>query len=133
MERKSEHPLARAILEAAEQRGLELAEIDDFQSVPGKGVRGRLNGSSIFAGSERFAREWGGSLPAELDREIERLEGEGRTCIVTGSDGGFSCPCIQITRIRSVAVDGHSTRSRLTGRIAGQTPHRSIIGGTNDG
>jgi Cd2+/Zn2+-exporting ATPase len=90
IERKSEHPLARAILSAAEAKSLDLVEVDEFQAVPGKGISARIDGRSVFAGSERYAREVGFELPAKLAREIERLEGEGKTCIVAGYDTGIA-------------------------------------------
>ncbi len=47
VERASEHPLARAIVEAAEQRGLKLAEVSDFRSEPGRGVAGNVEGKLV--------------------------------------------------------------------------------------
>lgn len=47
VEAPSEHPIARAIVEAAEERGLELSDVDDFQAIPGSGVKGRVDGREV--------------------------------------------------------------------------------------
>ena len=52
--RKSEHPLARAILTLAEERKLSVAEIEDFQAVPGNGLTGSLNGKKLAGGNLSF-------------------------------------------------------------------------------
>ena len=54
MEQKSEHPLARAILEAATEQKLTLDPIDDFTAVVGGGLRGRIAGKTVMAGSRSF-------------------------------------------------------------------------------
>jgi len=59
LERSSEHPLARAIVRAAEERKLALAPVSDFQATPGGGVRGRVLGKFVLAGTLRFLREQG--------------------------------------------------------------------------
>jgi len=56
IERGSEHPLARAVLEAAEEKGLRLAELAGFQSSPGLGVSGRVEGHDVLVGSQTFMR-----------------------------------------------------------------------------
>ncbi|HUF38296.1 MAG TPA: heavy metal translocating P-type ATPase [Anaerolineales bacterium] len=88
IERKFEHPLSQAIVAAAEQRGLDLAEADEILSVPGKGVRGRIQGQIVFAGSVRFAKELSGELSPVGLAAIEKLEAQGKTTIVVGNQTG---------------------------------------------
>ena len=59
VERSSEHPLAHAIVRAAEQRNLPLAPVTDFQAFPGGGVRGRVLGKLVVGGTSRFLHEQG--------------------------------------------------------------------------
>ena len=59
LERGSEHPLAAAILQAAASRGLKLSEVQDFQSRPGLGIQGQVEGNEVVVGNERFMRELG--------------------------------------------------------------------------
>jgi P-type Cu+ transporter len=59
VERSSEHPLARAIVHAAEERKLPLAPVTEFLAVPGGGVQGRVLGKVVVAGTARFLAEQG--------------------------------------------------------------------------
>jgi len=64
IERASEHPLAASILAGAEQRGINLAEVQEFRSYPGKGVSGIVEGKYVAAGNEQFIRDENISVPA---------------------------------------------------------------------
>ena len=65
LERASEHPLAQAIVKGAEARGLKLAAVDDFRSITGQGVEGRVDGHRVFVGSRRAMEAFGG-VPQSL-------------------------------------------------------------------
>jgi P-type E1-E2 ATPase len=80
VERASEHPLARAIVEAAAARNIALAEVTDFDSPTGKGVVGTVSGRKIVLGNVKFLREMGVSA-AGLEAEAERLRQDGATAI----------------------------------------------------
>ncbi len=67
LERNSEHPIARAIVEKAKEAGIEMMEVEDFQVIKGKGVSGRLNGSTISLISKKAAEEMGIALPVDSD------------------------------------------------------------------
>jgi Cu+-exporting ATPase len=55
-EKKSEHPLAEAIVNEAEERKLELSEVADFNAIPGHGIEIGQNGSKIFLGNRKLLR-----------------------------------------------------------------------------
>ena len=78
MEQKSEHPLARAILEAAAERQLTLDPIDDFSAVVGGGLRGRMAGKTVIGGSRSFVGETV-ALPEQLLAEADASAEEGKT------------------------------------------------------
>jgi Cu+-exporting ATPase len=59
LERASEHPLARALLEGAKERGLSLGEVEDFEAFPGRGIAGRVDTRRVLVGSGAFLREQG--------------------------------------------------------------------------
>ncbi|MFL5995984.1 MAG: heavy metal translocating P-type ATPase [Streptomyces sp.] len=83
LEHASEHPVARAIAVGAEAHvgvGL-LPEVERFENVPGKGVRGRVEGHEVVVGRLIDV------LPAELARAKEQAERDGRTAVVVGWDG----------------------------------------------
>src|SRR5204862_4763520 len=64
LERASEHPLAQAIVDAAEKRGIALERVESFRSVTGQGVEGVIAGRRVFVGSGRAMQAFGGVPPA---------------------------------------------------------------------
>jgi Cu+-exporting ATPase len=86
IERTSEHPLAAAVLEEARGRELELAEAEGFQAVPGRGVRGVVDRSTILAGTAAFLEDEGVDAGSLADA-VERLTGDGETPLLVARDG----------------------------------------------
>ncbi|MEU0671785.1 heavy metal translocating P-type ATPase [Streptomyces sp. NPDC006172] len=84
LEHASEHPVARAVAAGAEERAGRLPAAEHFENVPGRGVRGRVEGHEVAVG--RLAEHAGG-LPAELARAKDEAERGGRTAVVVGWDG----------------------------------------------
>lgn len=78
LEAKSEHPLAEAIMEFAASRAAVPAEVEDFCSIPGKGVEGRIGGRMVYAGNRRLMEERHISL-ANVQNRLETLADEGKT------------------------------------------------------
>jgi len=77
----SEHPLAKAVVRAALERNVAVAELEDFEALPGLGVRARLAGEEILVGNVRLLRERGVGVAA-LERRVGELEAQGRTVIL---------------------------------------------------
>jgi Cu+-exporting ATPase len=78
LERGSEHPLATAIVEGAEERGLELPATADFQSHTGKGVAGTVDGHSVALGNAALMKQLGiDPAPLQGQSDARRDEGEG--------------------------------------------------------
>jgi Cu+-exporting ATPase len=86
LERASEHPLAHAIVGAAAERKLALAEPEGVDSPFGKGVMGRVLGQSVLIGNARFLSEHGIALN-ELAAQAEELRGDGVTVVFAAVDG----------------------------------------------
>src|SRR5580700_510590 len=86
VERASEHPLAAAIVTAAAERGVALAEVTNFDSPTGKGVVGTVNGRKVALGSNRFLVERGVEV-ASLAADADRLRRDGATVIFLAVDG----------------------------------------------
>jgi len=84
VERASEHPLARAIVRAAEERKLPLAPVTQFQASPGGGVKGRVLGKQVLAGTARFLGQQGIVLDAGGDSDVP---GSASTAINVAVDG----------------------------------------------
>jgi P-type Cu+ transporter len=86
VERASEHPLADAIVRAANERKLTLAPVDGFESPTGKGAAGKVDGKSIVLGNSKYLASIGIETAA-LDGDAERLRADGATVINIAVDG----------------------------------------------
>ncbi len=85
LETRSEHPLARAVLRHAEQRGVEVAAAEHVRALPGQGVQGRFGDKTFWLGSHRYL-EQRGQETAEVHDMLERMSDAGRTIVVVGND-----------------------------------------------
>ncbi|MBX7546716.1 heavy metal translocating P-type ATPase [Streptomyces sp. NPDC004232] len=81
LEHASEHPVARAIAAGAEERAGALPEVEHFENVPGRGVRGRVDGREVAVGRLYDV------LPHSLVQAAREAEEQGRTAVVAGWDG----------------------------------------------
>ncbi|MCT9095509.1 heavy metal translocating P-type ATPase [Haloarchaeobius sp. HME9146] len=80
-EQNSEHPLARAIVEGARERGIDLADADDFENVPGKGIVATVEGKEVRVG-KRELLESADIDTAPAEDAMNRLESEGKTAML---------------------------------------------------
>ncbi len=83
----SDHPIARAVVEGARERGVSVPSATGFRSTAGLGVRARVEGLDVMVGRRAFLEAEGLEVPGWLDEEAERLESEGETAFWTGWDG----------------------------------------------
>ena len=86
-EKRSEHPLAKAVLSAAEERQLDVAEPAEFRVFRGKGVLASYNGSSIVLGKREFLRENSITIPEMVEKTVEKRESDGNTVLIVAHDG----------------------------------------------
>jgi Cu+-exporting ATPase len=88
LEHASEHPVARAIVAAAAERGLELPAVGgDFAGVAGLGVRGTVDGHAMLVGREQLLYSAGALLPPELAEAKAAAEAQGGTAVAVAWDG----------------------------------------------
>jgi Cd2+/Zn2+-exporting ATPase len=87
VERYSEHPLARAIVDRARSDGLDLPEPRDFEALAGAGAKAWLDGRTVYVGSPALFGDLDAS-PDGMDEEIERLQAEGKTVVLVGGEEG---------------------------------------------
>lgn len=86
LEKKSEHPLARAIHQKAEEEGLKVEEVEQFRALPGNGLTALLGNTLLLGGSYKFISE---QIPisAEMKEKSERLSEEGKTPLFFARSG----------------------------------------------
>ncbi|WP_254532086.1 heavy metal translocating P-type ATPase [Natrinema gelatinilyticum] len=106
-ERNSEHPLARAIVDGADERGLELLDPDSFENVPGQGVRATIEDREVLVGNRRLL-EAAGVDPSPAEAAMERLEREGKTAMLVAVDGA----------VAGVIADADTVKERSADAVA---------------
>ena len=104
LERGSEHPLAAAILRAAADRNLMLAKVEDFQSFPGKGVKGTIDGRKVALGNRAMMQAVGIDVSA-LEEMANDLRGQGATAVFAAIDGNASGVMAVADPIKATAPD----------------------------
>lgn len=87
LESKSEHPLAEAILTFTKSRAVTPEKVTEFVSIPGKGVKGKINGKQFYAGNQRLMEEAHISV-AEYAQSLEQLAEEGKTPMLFAEETG---------------------------------------------
>ena len=87
VERNSEHPLAKAVVRYAEKRNVSLRPCDDFEALPGEGVKATIEGNSVLCGKPELLTENGISVPKDL---VDRIAGEGNTVLLLAVNGKYT-------------------------------------------
>ncbi|HEU0276011.1 MAG TPA: copper-translocating P-type ATPase [Candidatus Udaeobacter sp.] len=87
VESRSEHPLARAIVESAKENKIELRDVTDFQSTTGGGVSAKVDGKTVLVGKEKFLADSNVRFPEELTKEAKRLQGKAETTVWLAING----------------------------------------------
>ena len=86
LEAKSEHPLAKAVLQEAQRRGLQEFAVTEFQALPGNGLTAALDGERLIGGSMAFIGDQV-FIPQEIQRRAEQLAEEGKTPLLFAKSG----------------------------------------------
>lgn len=89
LEQKSEHPLARAILAEAEERGLKASGVSDFEALPGNGLSAVQESNVLKGGNLKFIRQYA-KVEDTMAQQAERLAEEGKTPLFFSSNGQLS-------------------------------------------
>ncbi len=88
LESRSEHPLARAIVDYAKEKGVQASEVTDFEALTGNGVQTKLNGSRLLGGSFKFMKSQL-SIPGSAQSQYEKLAGDGKTPLFFAKENQF--------------------------------------------
>ena len=82
LETSSEHPLAKAVVEAAERHNLKLPQMRDFKTLTGRGVEGNVNGTTYQIGRPEWVKEQNLQMPSSLQAGLERSDERGESAVV---------------------------------------------------
>jgi P-type Cu+ transporter len=90
LERNSEHPLGKAVVDGARKQGVEPLAVKDFNSTTGSGVRGNVDGHDVILGTADFLSEHRVSIDGQSARRADELQQQGRTVIFVAIGGRFA-------------------------------------------
>ena len=144
-EKLSEHPLGRAVVQAALARELTVPDPDEFTTLPGLGVRARIDGSEVVIGRPRLLAEPGTPVAEDVTTQARNLAAEGRTVILVAHQGKVVGMLVledtlrpeagQVIRrlaklgIRTVLVTGDNTvtAERIAGELGISEVHAEVL------
>jgi Cu+-exporting ATPase len=137
LEKASEHPLAAAIVEAAEARGIDAGgRVEGFEAIPGKGVRGRIGGRQVVLGNDEMVQAIG--LPAPATRAASASQAAALAGDMDGGRGRPPGPGAEPHESRPHAdrgdamVAGDAGRFTLDGRSSSEPPEHSMARAAED-
>lgn len=86
-EKRSEHPLGKAIVRYAKNQGISLYESEEFQMLPGKGIQAVIKKKNILCGNKKYLLENGISFTPEMEKKTDEISRQGKAAIFTAMDG----------------------------------------------
>ncbi len=125
VEQQSEHPIAQAIVQAAEQRELQISAISDFQSITGMGVQATVDGKLVQIGADRFMDSLGVSV-ADFSAQAQQLGEQGKSPMYAAIDGQLAVMMAVSDPIKSsskAAIDHLHQQGLQVAMITGDNQH----------
>jgi Cu+-exporting ATPase len=113
VENASEHPIARAIADAARAEHGQLPEVDGFANQEGLGVIGTAEGHDLLVGRPRFLADWEMPLPESLERALEAAQAKGQTAIAAGWGGRARALFVVADTIKPTSADAVTSLKAL--------------------
>ena len=110
LEKQSEHPLAEAIMAAADQRGIVARPVEDFTAVPGRGVTAREGENRVAAGNAALMRELGIEVPTD---ELERFARAGKTPLFFAKNGALVGTIAVADEVKPTSTEAITALGRL--------------------
>lgn len=130
VERHSEHPLARAVVNAAERDELSIAEATDVVALPGVGVTATVGGQTVLVGKASLLKEQGISVPESLSAKELELAGAGRTILFVASGGAVQGLIAVADTVRPEAAEAIAELKRRGREVAILTGDNPLVART---
>lgn len=127
VERRSQHPLARAILKAAERRNLTVPDAGELESVTGRGVRARVGASIVEVGRLAMFDDDEAGVPRGVRDAVERLEREGRTTMVVRRSSSVGDVASEWLGVIGVADEPREGVAETLARLRKLGVHRIVM------
>ncbi len=124
-EANSDHPLSRAIVDAAVEANYTLPAATDFESLTARGVVATVDGKRVFAGNRQLIEEQQIAIGDEMRAEIDRLEAAGQTVILAAIDG-------EVAGVIGMADEVKKSASRAVGALHGLGLRVIMMTGDNE-
>lgn len=88
-EKQSEHPLAEAIVQGIQEKGIELGDVQFFEAIPGHGVQATVSGQGVLVGTRKLMKQYGIDIQPILPT-MEKLEADGKTAMLAAINGQYA-------------------------------------------
>lgn len=88
-EKQSEHPLAQAIVQGIQDKGIELGKVQFFEAIPGYGVQATVSGQAVVIGTRKLMQQYGIDITDVLS-SMEKLESDGKTAMLAAINGQYA-------------------------------------------
>lgn len=108
LESRSKHPLAEAVLKYVEESGIEVREVDEFESVTGKGLKGKVNGEMFYIGQKSLFTEHTDLFKENLrfpNDMIKKLQDQGKTVLIIGNENQVLGLMVLMDKIKDLSRD----------------------------
>ncbi len=122
---RSDHPVSQAVARAANEAGVPIREVVDFTAIPGRGVRGRVDGRDYQFGNHRLIEELKLCSPA-LEARLDALEGQGKTVVLLADETEVLAMFAVADTVRGTSREAIAELHRLgvkTVMLTGDNPH----------
>ncbi|NNG40717.1 copper-translocating P-type ATPase [Flexivirga sp. ID2601S] len=104
LEDASEHPIARAIADAAREAGA-LGQVEDFANIEGLGVQGIVDGHAVLVGRPQLLDQWSQYLDERLQAAFDEATGRGQTAVAVGWDGQARAVLVVADRVKDTSAE----------------------------
>lgn len=116
IEKKSEHPLARAVVKYAEERSVDPVEVIDFEAMPGNGLRGKCDEGLIVGGNFGYVKDFA-NISSDMENKADELSSEGKTPLFFAVDNRLLGIIAVADRLKEESYDAISELKQMGMRV----------------